>query len=213
VERALEYLRVARFREALGDLLLAEEARPDDPYLQRDLGKAYRGVGDPNSAASHFEKALALKADLLEARVLLGLALMEAQRIAEARPHLEQARREAPDDPRVATNVALALLQAGQIESALREFERAASLGDLSGPAHNAWGSVLAQQGRLGKALEHFETAFLSNPKNPQVVFNLGLTAEAMGHREKAMDYYRQTMAIEPNPMAEERLAQLAGGS
>jgi len=212
IERALEYLRLERYREALGDLLLAEKSRPDDPYLQQGLGRAYRGVGDPNTAASHFEKSLVQKPDLLQARVLLGLALVEAQRIAEARPHLERARREAPDNLNVATNIALALLQAGQVGGALSEFERAASLGELPGPAHNAWGSILAQRGRLNEALGHFEKAFLSDPENPQVLFNLGLASEAMGRREKAMEYYRRTMVIEPNPMAQERLAQLTGG-
>lgn len=211
VERALEYLRTDRFREALADLLLAEEGRPEDPYLQRDLGRSYQGLGDVANAAVHYEKALALKADLVDARVLLGLSLMEAGRINEARPHLEQARREAPDDPDVALNVALALLQAGQLDGALSEFSRANTLGEVPAAAHNAWGSALAQRGRLREAMEHFEIVLENDPEDPQALCNLGLASEALGQRDKAVEYYRRAMALGPNPMAQERLTALTG--
>ena len=211
MERAVEYLRLGNYREALTDLLVAEEARSEDPYLHRDLAKAYQGLDDFPMAIQHFERSLELKGDLLETRVLLGLTLVDAQRIPEARTHLERARREAPEDPQVAAGVAVALTRAGQTEAALREFQRAASLGAISATAHNEWGSLLAQRGRLREALEHFRWALAEEPRNPQILFNLGLASEALGDREQALDYYRRTMEIEPNPMAASRIQQLGG--
>jgi tetratricopeptide (TPR) repeat protein len=211
VERALAYLEQGRFREALVDLLLAEAERPEDPYIQRDLGKAYQGLEDLPAAIGHYEKALTLKDDLNEVRVQLGLLLVDADRIPDARRYLERARREAPEDVQVASAVAIALLRAGQIEGGLREMERAAALGPLSAPALDAWGTALAQRGRTAEARARFLAAHELVPEEPLVLFHLGLLAEAEGEHEQALVWYRRALDIAPNAMVEERLRRLGG--
>jgi Flp pilus assembly protein TadD len=211
VERALAYLEEGRFREALVDLLSAAEERPEDPYIQRDLGKAYQGVEDLPAAIGHYEKALALKEDLNEVRVQLGLLLVDAGRIPDARRYLERARRDAPEDPRVASAVAIALLRAGQIDGGLQEMERAAALGPLSAPALDAWGTALAQRGRTAEARARFLAAHELVPEEPLVLFHLGLLSEAEGQRDQALVWYGRALDIAPNPMVEERIRRLGG--
>ena len=209
VERALGYLEEGRFREALADLLAAEAERPEDPYVQRDLGKAYQGLEDPPAAIGHYEKALTLKDDLNEVRVQLGLLLVDVGRISDARRYLERARREAPEDAQVAAAVAIALLRAGQVDAGLKEMERAAALGPLSAPALDTWGTALAQQGRTEEARVRFRAAHSLMPEEPLILFHLGLLSEAEGQREQALVWYRRALDIGPNPMIEERLRSL----
>ncbi len=212
VERAVEYLRLGRFRQAVRTLKLVEEARPDDPYVHRDLGRAYSELGKPEAAIPHLEKALALKGDLVDARALLGLLLIETQQLDEAIDHLRQARAASPEDPALAAAIASVLARRGDLDAALTGFERAAALGPLAGPAHLEWGSALAQKGRFAEAEALFRKALESDPQSAQVLFNLGLACEAQGRAGEAVGHYRRVMEIEPNPLAAGRLRALGQG-
>ncbi len=208
-ERAQEYLRLGRFREAAAELERVVAARRDDPYALRDLGIARRQLGELEAAERHLRQALALKDDLGEARLELALALLAGERPGEALPHLRRAAAELPDDPRPLAHLGVALAREGEPEEALGEFERAAGLGRLPAVAEYEWGTLLAQRRRFAEAAERFRAALAGSPDNPQVLTSLGLAMEALGRPEEAVRHYRRAMEIEPNPLAAARLRAL----
>ncbi len=211
-ERALAFLGAGRYREALKDLKIVEELRPEDANVQRDMGKAYQGLAKPDRAAEHYRRALELKDDLVEARALLGMLALETGNHHEAIAQLTRAGREAPADPGIAAGLAAAHARQGNLETADQTFERAAALGPLDAAALNEWGMVLAQTARFPDAAQKFQTALDLEPENAQILVNLGLTAEALGQRDRAIGFYRRAMQIDPNPMAANRLQALGAG-
>lgn len=208
-ERALAFLAAQRYREALRDLKIVEESRPEDANVQRDMGKAYQGLGKPDRAAEHYHRALELKEDLVEARALLGLLALETGDYSRAAGQLAIASRQAPEDLGVAAGLASALARGGELEKAVDQFERAAVLGRLNATALVDWGMALAQTARYAEAARRFQEALEQNPDNAQILVNLGLASEALGQRDRAVAYYRKAMQIEPNPIAANRLQAL----
>jgi tetratricopeptide (TPR) repeat protein len=208
-DRAQEYLRLGRFRAAADELQQVVAARPEDPYAHRDLGIASRQLGEHEAAVRHLSRALAIKDDQTEARLELGLALLDLERPAEAAEHLRRAEFESPGAARPAWLLAVALARGGAPDEALRQFERAAALGALSGPARFEWGSILVQRRRYVAAERQFLAALEELPDNPQVLTNLGLVMEALGRPAEAIRHYRRVMQLEPNPLAAGRLQAL----
>lgn len=211
-ERAQEYLRLGRFREAAGELRQVVAARRDDPYAHRDLGIALRQLGDLEAAIDQLSRSLALKDDQAEARLELGLALLDQGRPEEAMEHLRRAARESPRAVRPAWLLAVALARSGALDEALERFEGAAALGPLPGPARFEWGNALAQRRRFAEAATQLGAALDEMPDNPQVLTNLGLVMEALGRPAEAIRHYRRAMAVEPNPLAAGRLQALGAG-
>ena len=212
-ERAQEYLRLGRFREAADELRRVVAARRDDPYAHRDLGIASRQLGELEAAVHHLSEALSIKDDLAEARLELGLVLLDLDRGDEATEQFRRVARELPAEARPAALLGVALARRGDFDEALRQFELAAALGALPAAAHFEWGGLLARQRRYAEAAEHFGAALTELPNNPQVLTSLGLAMEALGRPEEAVRHYRRAMEAEPNPLAAARLQALVGAS
>ena len=62
-----------------------------------------------------------------------------------------------------------------------------------------AAGLKLAQEGRHSEAIVLFERALAREPGDARVLFALGNTAEAIGHRDAAENFFRRVLAQEPD--------------
>ncbi|HXJ00090.1 MAG TPA: tetratricopeptide repeat protein [Micropepsaceae bacterium] len=60
-------------------------------------------------------------------------------------------------------------------------------------------GLKLAHEGRHAEAIEAFERALARRPNDARVLFALGNTAEAVGHRDAAETFFRRVLAQEPD--------------
>jgi tetratricopeptide (TPR) repeat protein len=93
---------------------LAPSRPPPDPLSaeeHNDLGVAYFARGEPARAAREFSRALALRPDLVRARVNLGDARLALGEVDAAIAAYEAARAARPDDPGILNNLAWALLR------------------------------------------------------------------------------------------------------
>jgi predicted Zn-dependent protease len=91
--RAIAYSRDFEVDKASGllDQLIAE--RPDDPYIYQVKGQMYFDVGRPTDAEGPLRKAVSLKPDAPELRILLGQALLaenDRTKLDEAIAHLHK---------------------------------------------------------------------------------------------------------------------------
>ena len=101
VNLAIAQYKAGRYRDAIaqcGALL----KRKDDLFpAWLFLGASQFELGDMSNAAPALQKALALEPADLNARVMLGDALLEQGQPAEAAAHFEEAAEAMPDNPRV----------------------------------------------------------------------------------------------------------------
>ncbi|MGF1448552.1 MAG: tetratricopeptide repeat protein [Opitutales bacterium] len=67
------------------------DQQPDNPLFRFSLGQALFQEGDFDGAREHLEIAAQSRDDWMLPRILLGRALMDAGKPAEARPWLEKA--------------------------------------------------------------------------------------------------------------------------
>lgn len=149
---------------AVNALRRAEESRRDDPLPPYYLGQALVLVGQPEDAASAFERALARKprrSDLLEIFQALGRVYQRAQKTKDAMDVWSRLEALFPDDPRVREQIAAALADEGQPELALPRYEALAR--SVKDPFRQAQLAATAADlelrlGKTEKALRDFES-------------------------------------------------------
>ena len=149
---------------AVNALRRAEETRPDDPLASYYLGQALVLIGQPDDAASAFERALARKPkrnDLLEIFQALGRVYQRAQKTKEAMAVWSRLETLFPDDPRVLEQIASALAEEGQPDQALPRYEALSKT--IKDPFRQAQLAMTAADlevrlGKTDKALRDFES-------------------------------------------------------
>ncbi len=90
-----------------------------------NLAFALRDMGREAEAIGHFEDALRLRPDHVDARNSLGLSHARAGRFSEAIARYEEALRLQPDNAQVHNNLGNALRQTGRLGEALGHYEQA----------------------------------------------------------------------------------------
>ncbi|GAB4236069.1 MAG: hypothetical protein Kow00109_09490 [Acidobacteriota bacterium] len=101
-------------------------ADPNNPLVLHNLGIAYQALARHEEAIAAFAKALELAPEQRGTRALLGTELLRAGRPTEAVEHLEAARREDPNNPLIAENLAEAYQRVGRLPEAVAEYQRVA---------------------------------------------------------------------------------------
>jgi arylsulfatase A-like enzyme/cytochrome c-type biogenesis protein CcmH/NrfG len=94
------------------------EAHYNLAFALRDLGRDAEAIG-------HYEDALRLRPDYVDALNSLGLALARAGRFGDAIARYDEALRIQPDNPQVHNNLGNALRQTGRLAAAIGHYEQA----------------------------------------------------------------------------------------
>jgi Tfp pilus assembly protein PilF len=95
------------------------------------------------------------------------------------------------------TQAGLVLLDKGQLNPAAEEFNKALTADVDYGPAHNNLGKVYYRQRLWYKAAWEFEYACNQLPRSAEPRNNLGLVLEESGQLDRAVDTYRQAVALD----------------
>lgn len=109
------------------------------------------------------------------ARVVLGVALLEAGRAEEAVPHLREAVRLEPANAVAVLNLGNALLDLGDTDAAIVQLESAVRLDPAAPDAHNNLGIALGARGRVDEAIAQFQEALRLRPEYEDAKRNLAL--------------------------------------
>jgi Tfp pilus assembly protein PilF len=169
--------------------------------------------GNPDEAEARYRRALALKPDLTEAHLNLGLVLA-------ARGGLEEAIQEfriAALDPDFAhrdlahDNIGQLRLERGDLDGAERSFREAVAINDRWPRSQANLGQVLYLKGDLPGAAESLAAAIRLDPRHVEARYRLALTFIRMGRRAEAVAELRSVVRMAPEgPFAKDAREQLA---
>ncbi len=202
-----------------GEVLCLEQLQrlvakyPGVPEFHVQLGDAYARDQQPEQAIEHYEAALALSPDLLEATIKLATQLLRQRRCAEAaRTFLRAA---VLNDRLMALFAALSVAQRelGQHDDADETLSLLAGLGPNTALLHGeALRLTLAIAGQrtssrlprrcsdeaLRDAIVHLKTAQSAADPRPDISYFTGLLWRQLGRLESAAHAMLRTLAAEP---------------
>jgi len=172
--------------EAIEVMNRAVEREVASDALRRQLALSLAEVGK-------FREALTLLSPLAErgdvdAMNALGLVLSEAGDQAQARKVLERVLELDGDNPAARQNLALAALRSSRWGEAEKLARAALERGSGSPIAWNYLGVALYNLGRKGEAVEAWRRAAELDPKDLEVLYNLGLVAAEVGETRVARE-------------------------
>lgn len=164
-------------------------------YLSGAL--AFQRGGHLEQAVELLEKARRLKADSVECRLFLGMALADLSRFAEAGPHLERALKKVSTKPEAWENLARCQQALGRPAEAVASLEKSAALQPGSAAAQEALGEAVARVKGFPEAERFFRRAAELDPNMAPAWSNLGL-ALLDGRAAEAMECFDKALQADP---------------
>lgn len=153
-----------------------EKIAPDSPIVQDMLGGVLGAQVSHAEALPHFEKALELWPDYMEAHYNLGILLLAEGKMDDAIQHFQKALQLSPDDPQAAFGLGSALCLRGRNEEGVQEFQKALSLDPGYVEASNHLGRALTTLGRTEEAIGVYRKAIEGAPSDPELHVGLAAT-------------------------------------
>ncbi len=99
----------------------------------------------------------------------------------------------------IAKNIALIYISQGKDEEALTAIEDAKKDNPNDSALMQAEADVFYKLGNLEKYKELMEQIVANDPTNPDLLYNLGVSASRLGDNDQAMDYYKKALELKPD--------------
>ncbi|HET7361922.1 MAG TPA: tetratricopeptide repeat protein [Salinimicrobium sp.] len=109
-----------------------------------------------------------------------------------------QVRKTEPKSGEIAKNIALIYVEKGQSEKALAALQDAKAANPHDIGLLQTEANVYYELGQKDKYREIMEEITAKTPDDPTVFYNLGVTSAEMGDTEKAIEYYRKALELDP---------------
>jgi tetratricopeptide (TPR) repeat protein len=132
---------------------------PKDYSALFNLALAETALNEDNEAAEHYKQTLALKPNLYEAELNLGILYLRERRPADAEPLLRDATKQKPNQARPLRYLGDSLLAIGDLNGAADAYGRALGIDAKLAAAQLGLGQSLAREGKLDDALPHYRQA------------------------------------------------------
>jgi len=166
--------RAGRIREALGDLQTARMLDPGREDVYEDLGNAYAGLGQPDSALAMLDQAVRIAPTLGRARSNRAILYLRLGRPTEALSDLAKAQELAPETAgRLHFSRGNGYLQLGRFREAVAEFDRAVEIGDGGADAFFNRGLCKLEMGDRAGAAADFRGALRLDPGHAGAIAQL----------------------------------------
>ena len=195
------------FEAARAELVDAQMAAADQPAAHLNLAVLASDEGRLGDAEAAYRTALRLDPFFLPARFNLATLLNRQGRNAEAETVLRGGIDRVPDDGELHYSLGLLLAEEQRLDEAAESLGRAAALiPDRVRVAYNH-GLALETLGRLAAAEAAFLEASRRDARDADVLLALARILLRQGALERAEDYARQLIAVDPGSPAAQRMA------
>ena len=156
-------------------------------------------VSPPSAAAVvALGRTLERTAASVEGRLVLGLALREQERAAEAELVLRDALSQQPKQPALLLELGNVLADLGRRDEAVAAFERAIRIQPGYTLAHFNLANMLRAAGRFEAAVTAYESALRLKPDYAEAHYNLGIALQNLRQSARAIAAYRRAAELRP---------------
>lgn len=188
------------------DLAEAVRQNPNLRMAQALLGDVYRGKGDYEKAAVHYERAAELDPYTLANHYNLGVVLQLVNRLKEAAVAYLRALDLDPRDMKSNMNLGTVYLALGQTEDAVNYLERATMIDVNSANAWSNLGVAYDARGKTAQAEKAYRKA-LELESSPVIMQNLGSNLVTQGRASEAVAVLKEVIARSNTASAHKRYA------
>jgi tetratricopeptide (TPR) repeat protein len=189
---------LADAQEKLGDPKAAEAAlreglqnHPGELAFYGAIARSHRDRGDREGEIAIYREILAFEPDHQSTLLALAEALIQAERLSEAIPVLEEVERAHPDDLRTVLRLGFLAFEGRDYEAARRRFERALELGPDQHEVSYFLGVTLRRLNRPDDAIAVFERIPDTHERFPEA------RTQIAGIYEKRGDFARAIAEVE----------------
>jgi len=201
------YSRLENFQKALDSYLIVLKEQEDYLEVQNKIGMVYDHLEDYENALEHFQKAASLYPDQSRDYNNMGIIYIKTNRLAEAEQAFLQAleRSHDPshdDDGERAVSFRClgdTYLRMGNEEKANQYYQQALKLRPDMVEVYAETAMYYTNQGRYSLAIPNWEKVISLQPKDSRAAFSLGKCYLLSGERQKARQFLRQCLQIQPD--------------
>lgn len=98
----------------------------------------------------------------------------------------------------IAKNIALIYIEKGDKEKAIAAMERAKEANPNDATLMQSEADMYYQMGDMAKYREILEEVVRQNPNDATLYYNMGVSSAQLGENERAIDYYKKAIEIDP---------------
>ncbi len=193
------------FREALA-------VNGANPEAWSGLGDVYDSRKDWKSAKDSYDKALALKPDLLYTLLNAGQLADKLDEQKRAEDFYRRALALNPQQAEAANGLGLALAKQGQGGEAQKYLQQAIALRRDYAGAINNLGVLYMQQGKTNDAIAAFEYGIGAAPQDEMLYLNLGRIYTQQGQWDRARQLMQQLLDHKPDSATAKKALQDLNG-
>lgn len=181
--------------EAAQKAIAIEEGNAMAHYL---LGKATDGQGDGIMCIAHLTKAILLKDDFTEARLLRAEALVRMQQYKEASEDIEAILSQDPDEENALLLRGRIKEAAGQPEEAEADFRKVTENNPFNEQAYLYLGQLYIGQNKPAEAIALFDEAIELNPNFAKAYHERGRAKLLNGDKDGATEDLKKELELNP---------------
>lgn len=201
---------LGRAEEALTALDTATRLAPQALEPLFNLAVAKFSLDRRSEAEDDLRRALTIKADFAEARVLLGQILLDRGDCAGAAAEYQAVLAIAPEHKAAAINLGLALQRVGRADDAVAAFRKAAGLVPDNADVMRCLAGLLVDKGGGAEAVAAAERATTLAPRDAAAWYVLGAACQTVTELDRAAEALARAVELDPNYVdAATRLAHL----
>ena len=185
----------AAMAEAAKKAIAVEEGNAMAHYL---LGKADNGQNDGIMCIAHLTKAILLKDDFTEARLLRAEALVKMQQYKEASEDIEAILSQDPDEENALLLRGRIKEAAGQPEEAEADFRKVTENNPFNEQAYLYLGQLYIGQNKPAEAIALFDEAIELNPNFAKAYHERGRAKLLNGDKDGATEDLKKELELNP---------------
>lgn len=164
-----------------------------------NIGNQLKEAGKLEEAINHYQKALQIQPDCVEALNQLGEIYYLQGKIEEALAQIQQAIKIQPDFAEAYKTLGNLLQFQGKIEAAMRAYSKAIEIKPDFAEAYVNLGNMFYKQGRLDEAIVTYKKALALKPDLAGGYWNLGNISNQLGRIEEAITYWQRAISLKPD--------------
>ncbi|MEG1660726.1 MAG: tetratricopeptide repeat protein [Bacteroides sp.] len=182
-------------KKAASTAIALEEGNAVAHYL---LAKATKGLGDDLMTVGHLTKAILLKEDFIEARLLRAEALLKMKQPAQAREDIDAILAQNPDEEAAVLLRGKVSETQGELEAAESDYKNITEINPFNEQAYLCLGQLYIAQKKLPQAIALFDEAIELNPKFGAAYHERGRAKLLNGNKEGSVEDMKKSLELNP---------------